>query len=723
MMTQIRCMYFDESGNPRAGGCRSNNCNFIHPGNPAWEKALIPRNTPRDRGSGRGGHFPGRGRGRGSDSSNSFASGWVTGGSDNAAKAQNSSWETEKPKDSTKASDSGWGSGSGWDDAGSGWGSNDNSTGGWGESSAGAWGDSSGGTWGSTGWGDSTTGSKESSGGGWGSAGWGNSTTGSKESSGGGWGTSGEVTQPAQEKRDDQEKEKFKSPTIPPPRPVRRTSAGWGDEEDSRKESRPTKMTGSNKLPVTNTKWNGRGNAIVASSNPEPPEKPFISPLQTSSLGSWTPGQPSALPSASRSEGGVDVEKWLQRDKAMSMKSRSRSPSVSTVTVTASTANRKRKFGISDLEKQQEYWREFIRVFDRAIRAKAGFDKAETERHSWVRTQKSTTYERIGEAGRNRLDGHRAALETARKTHSDKLTRAINELAEAGETLKSGMDYDQRYDIEDQVTEYLKEVGAWLEDIRSLLIANTHQHPPITDGPAFHENDLPEETCADTDGLDPLRSRLDKLEELLEELRTAVTLESSGKALATINSIIDQKIDAMREARVRAKELLADVPPPQVIIPSEAMGYIEDVSRQATYLSSAMEKPVHEVAHLLVHQDEMKKTYTSFKAENEELRESIAKLAEASFDAVSESRRTPPPAEPAVKIMFQELRVSVDKVVQEILSREVVPAVTQLSDACRLENQRIHREIFETIWDRVDPALKLTEVVNRWVTRFDGPAS
>lgn len=95
----------------------------------------------------------------------------------------------------------------------------------------------------------------------------------------------------------------------------------------------------------------------------------------------------------------------------------------------------------------------------------------------------------------------------------------------------------------------------------------------------------------------------------------------------------------------------------------------------------------------------------------------------ASLESVSELQRTPPPAEPAVKVMFQDLRAAVDNVVQDILLREVVPAIMQMSEACRSENQSIHREVFETIWDRVEPALKLTEAVNHWVTRFDLPAS
>jgi hypothetical protein len=57
----------------------------------------------------------------------------------------------------------------------------------------------------------------------------------------------------------------------------------------------------------------------------------------------------------------MDVEKWARNDKTMPLKSRSRSPSIPISTVTASTANRKRKSGSTDLEKQQDLWRDFIR--------------------------------------------------------------------------------------------------------------------------------------------------------------------------------------------------------------------------------------------------------------------------------------------------------------------------------------------------------------------------
>jgi hypothetical protein len=278
--------------------------------------------------------------------------------------------------DSTKAGDTGWGSGSGWGDADGGWGSNKSpsASGGWGSnkspSASGGWGESPTDGWGSAGW-DSGAASKEPSGdgwgdssaGAWGSVGWGDSSTGSKESSG--WGTSGEVAPPAQEKRDAQEKDKFRPITIPlPPRPVWGASTGWGPqdgEQETKTESRSAKMTSTNRVPMINTKWNKR-ESTTASSNSEPSEKPRVPPLQTSALGNWTPGEPSALSSANRSEGDyMDVEKWARNDKTMPLKSRSRSPSIPISTVTASTANRKRKSGSTDLEKQQDLWRDFIR--------------------------------------------------------------------------------------------------------------------------------------------------------------------------------------------------------------------------------------------------------------------------------------------------------------------------------------------------------------------------
>jgi len=166
-----------------------------------------------------------------------------------------------------------------------------------------------------------------------------------------------------------------------------------------------------------------------------------------------------------------------------------------------------------------------------------------------------------------------------------------------------------------------------LSDIRPLLIAHTSQHPSTTDHPVpIPLDDIPfEEIRPPSDIPDPLRSRMEKHEELLEDLRTALTLESPKNPIATmVNNKIDQKIDALRGARAEAK---AKLPPPKVDIPSEAMGAIEDVSRKATELSMAMTTPVNDIAHLLIRQSEREKMQATFRTENEELRESLAKVS------------------------------------------------------------------------------------------------
>lgn len=821
-MAQTRCMFFDESGNSRNGGCSAGDrCKFVHPGNPAWDTAQS-RSAPRGRGMGRGGFGESRGssfsrgRGRGSgpgslNPSNSF-SGWDTGGrSDNNAQSSNSGWATgsASAKDSGKqanvataslwdtgdpwgtASDSGakesstggWGDSDTWgsksagkDTSGGGWGGNDT----WGnnsrtkDSSGGAWGgnntwggnsetkDSSGGAWGNTSGGDKSSGAQgtagttdmtlraqekprsseamDTSSNAWGDAstsGWGNPSGGNK--SPGGWDMSGatEVTSLAQPKRNDadQENHRFKpSPVPPPPRPARRGSRARDDEEGTR-----PKMTGTNDVPVVNTRWNKKLDT-TAPPHAESSEKPRLPPLQMSALNNATPREPLAPMSANHSEDDrMDVDNWKQD--AIQEKARDRSPSL--LTVTGSAVNRKRKHGGTDLEKQQEMWKDFIRLCDRAVRAKVDLAKAEAERQNWRRTQKSTNYSRIGAAGRNRLDGYRAELEKICAGHSDKLSQAISELAEVGDKLKSGIDYDQRYNIGTEVTRYADEVGAWLSDIRPLLIANTIQHPPNTDHPTPQEHEPSEEPSAIPDGLDPLRSRLDKQEQLLEELRTALTLESSNNSLATINNIIDKKIDALRKDRVEAKAKRAELPPPKVIIPPEATDAIEDVSRQAAELSAAMEAPVNDVANLLIRQNDIQKTQASFKTENEELKESIAKLNEtsaankklieeqteviqhlrASLEAASEQRTPPPPAEPPVQVMLDDLRAAVADVLRGIVSSDVIPTINRLRDDCWSENQRFHKEVFEIIWDKIEPSLKITEAVHRWATKLELPAS
>lgn len=781
-MAQTRCMYFDESGNSRNGGCFSGDrCKFVHPENPAWDTA---RSAPRGRGMGRGGSFAeprgsfGRGRGRGSGpvniSRSSSALGWDTGrGGDNNAPISSSGWAitTTSAKDSGKqanvATASVWDTGDPW-----GMGSNSatkesSSKGGWGEddtwggnsatkdSSEGGWGNAPGGDKSSSAWGgaemmDTTSRAQEKprnseamdiSAGAWGDAtnnGWGNPPGGDN-----GWGAPGttEMASLVQPKRNDadQENHRFKpSPVPPPPRPPRRGSRAQDDEEDTR----PLKMTGTNDVPMTNTRWNKKVDT-TAPPHVESSEKPRLPPLQTSALNNTTLREPPAPMSANRSEDGrMDVENWKQDAIAIPEKACDGSPSL--LTATGSAVNRKRKHADSDLEKKQEIWKDFIRICDRAVRAKVDLAKAEAERQNWRRTQKSANYSRIGEAGRNRLDGHRTELEKICTGHSDKLSQAVSELADIGDKLKSGIDYEQRYNIETEVTLYSKEVGAWLSDIRPLLIANTTQHPPNTDQPTPHDDEPSEEPSTIPDGLDPLRSRLDKQEETLEELRTALTLESSNNPLATINNTINKKIDVLRKDRAEAKAQRAKLPPPKVILPPEATGAIEDVSRKAAELSAAMEAPVNDVAKLLIRQNDIQKTQASFKTENEELKESIAKLTETSaanrkliqeqteaiqrlrisLEAASELQRTPPPpAEPPVKVMLDDLRAAVDGVLHGIVSREVIPTINRLRHDCWLENQHFHKEVFEIIWDKIEPSLKIAEAVNRWASRLELSAS
>lgn len=767
-MAQARCKYFDESGIERNGGCYlGDRCKFVHPGNPAWATAQS-WNASRGRGMGRGGYGEprgsfSRGRGRGSGPVNphnsSLASGWDTGGgSDNNVQSSSSGWAiaATNTKDSGKKANvtaaSLWDTSDPWGTGSDSAAKEPASTGGWGagtkDSSGGGWDNAPGGdepssTWGTAGASDVTLRPPEKPGHseamessadrrGDTSGVRGNPPNGDKFP--GGWGASG-MTSLAQPKRNDvnQENHRFKpSPVPPPPRPPRRGSRAQDDEEDTR----PLKMTGTNDVPMVNTRWNKKVDT-AAPPHVESSETPRVPPLQTSALNNATPREPPTPMSTNRSEDDrMDVENWRQG--TIPEKVRGRSHSLSTAT--GPVVNRKRKHGGSDLERKQDIWKDFIRLCDRAVRAKVDLAKAEAERQNWRRMQRSVSYSRIGEAGRTRLDEHRIELEKICAGHSDKLSQAISELAEIGDKLKSGIDYDERYDIGSEVTRYSNEVGAWLSDIRPLLIANTTQHPPNTNQPTPHEDELSEEPSAIPDGLDPLRSRLDKQEELLEELRTALMLEFSNDTLANIDNTIDKKIEILRKDRAEAKAQRAQRPPPKVVIPPEAAGVIEDVSRKAVELSAAMEAPVNDVARLLIHQNDMQKTQASFKTENEELKRLITKLTETSvanrkliqeqteaiqrlrtsLEAASELQRTPPPpAEPPVKVMFDDLRAAVDNVLQGVVSREVVPTINRLRDDCWSENQHFHKEVFEIIWDKIEPSLKIAEAVNRWATRLE----
>jgi hypothetical protein len=73
--------------------------------------------------------------------------------------------------------------------------------------------------------------------------------------------------------------------------------------------------------------------------------------------------------------------------------------------------------------------------------------------------------------------------------------------------------------------------------------------------------------------------------------------------------------------------------------------------------------------------------------------------------------------------MFDDLCAAVDNVLHDIVSREVVPMINGLRDDCWSSNQEFHKEVFEIIWDKIEPSLKIAEAVNRWATRLELPAS
>lgn len=272
-------------------------------------------------------------------------------------------WDTSDPWGTS--SDSGTkepASTSGWGDTDT-WGGNSGTT----DPSAGGWGNASGGdksvdTWGTAGTSDMTVCAQEKPGhsepmessagrrGGASGSGWDNPSTGA-------WGASGttEMTSFAQSKRNDANQENHTvkpSPVPPPPRPPRRDSRAQDDEEDVR----PLKMTGTNNVPMVNTRWKKMDTA--ASPQVEPSERPRVPPLQTSALNNATPREPPTPMSAGRSEDGrMNVENW-RRD-TIPEKVRDMSPSLSTAA--GSTINRKRKRGGSDLERKQDIWRDFIR--------------------------------------------------------------------------------------------------------------------------------------------------------------------------------------------------------------------------------------------------------------------------------------------------------------------------------------------------------------------------
>ncbi|KAH7889685.1 hypothetical protein F5I97DRAFT_1846280 [Phlebopus sp. FC_14] len=690
-MPYIRCRHYTDGGDPLQGGCRrksSGQCMFVHPDDPRW------RSAPPSAGGGRGrtvdvGSFRGgggdrtRGRGRGGGmaieggGSAGVSSGWDTGGDTGGWDKGGSSWG---------GGDGGWDTG-GWDQGGSsGWGGGEGGREPVEENAsttnkkptisntiadlADAWEQAT-----STGWG-----AIGDVGNGWGSgggAGWATNssswpTTGWDNLTNSGSGTETKEPNPSKVKDDKVASErKGKEPedkVLPvPPRP-----------------SRPDiKMTGTNNVPLTNNKW-GRG-ATPSKPPPRidtsiPPPRTAASQLQSSQLpGTGTPSTPVITP--------------------------------------AESSRFKRKHH-SVFDENIDQFKDFIKAWERAVRAQYLLVEAEAELERWYKTQKSAVYSRIGEAGRKKLDAHRANLDKEVLTNRDKRSSAIAALIDFHESISCSIDLSRRYDIIDEANEYLNEARAFIDHLRTLAADSAYPLPLRAQ--EYHSPHQDHSAPRNSGDFISLRQSILDLEERLEEAQTELTLRHPRDIATEVDEKLDAKLGAVHAARRSKKDHVNRVSKSRIVIPphllekmEETANHVQKIDAQTKQRVEKLELDTASTRELVARiHERLVTTMEQKSAQDEEL-----KRLRGQFEQLATSGLVPPsvPNCDSNEAIMQRLQPALGSMMEKFYETEVRPTLHSISSAVLNSANQNHQETLAVMWEKMQPAMNVVDGMSRWL--------
>ncbi|KIJ69384.1 hypothetical protein HYDPIDRAFT_24226 [Hydnomerulius pinastri MD-312] len=749
-----------------------------------------------DSGSFRGGGERGGGRGRGGASTST--SGWDLSGNSGGGGGGGGGWDTGGGSGWDTGGGSGWdtGGGSGWDTGGGSGGGGGWDTGGpatastnektssksktitdladaWGQADATAnysWGGGSGGGWGSTSWGNSSGGAEEkpksplsgrgesswgnsgggndngnSTGGGWGSSGgggwgaakdtekaaetkekdgWGSSTTGdtwgkgqssSWPSSGWGGASSGTTVEDQKEKPAQSDKGKGKA-LLPPPRPPR-PSVSVSDD----RPAPPIKMTGTNNVPITGNRWGDTASTVkptprVDTNVPTAMEFDSVPTMDKTPYSALDPQPLSARPSDGRS--------------------RTARESDTPITPAADSSRRKRKRGDA-FEEKMDIFKEYVKAWERGVRAKFLLADAEAKRDRWHRTQKSPCYTRIGEAGRKKLDAQRAEYDKEVSIQREKLSSAITSLVEFHDNMASNLDLGQRYNIGEEATRYLAESKGFIDEVRSLLVTHVLKATSPQSEKESDSNSPDEDISSTPEDLRLLLHQIHDLEERLEEAQTELTLRHPRDIRAEIDEKLNVKLAALRAARQREVDRVASLPRPEIVIPPAALQRMEETAQQVKALDAKLPQTVEDIRDLILQVNATKARVEKLEAEVAESRELVRKREEDKVALREIERRTeeglsqfreqfeklttsaPPASDTSIKNTQEEfiesLRPGFEALLEKFYESNVLPTLDAIGKNVLETADRNQQETVGVLWGKMQPAMNMVDGVSRWL--------
>ena len=251
------------------------------------------------------------------------------------------------------------------------------------------------------------------------------------------------------------------------------------------------------------------------------------------------------------------------------------------------------------------------RTWERGVRTRFLLAEAEAKRDRWFRTQKSACYARVGEAGRNRLDGQRAECDKEVSLQREKLSCAIKSLVDFHDTISSNLDLGQRYNVGEEVEKFITESKAFVDEVRALLVAHV-----LGDKNDVKSGDMRKHPSgADVTLYDSLQSQVRDLEERFDQVQTELTLRHQRDIRSEIDELLAVKIAALRGARQREKDRVALQPRAKIVIPPCAIENMKGTARQVEELDAKVPHTVEDIRVLLLRVDATTKRVSELEEE------------------------------------------------------------------------------------------------------------
>ncbi|KIK96811.1 hypothetical protein PAXRUDRAFT_278805 [Paxillus rubicundulus Ve08.2h10] len=194
-------------------------------------------------------------------------------------------------------------------------------------------------------------------------------------------------------------------------------------------EDKPPKTSGTNRVPIANMRW-GEGSSHSK-------HTPRLNTNIPAAMEVDSPGTKSETPFSAV---------YSQPQSARPSDRGARGSDTPTASTPGGSSRRKRKHDAA-FEDKFNLFKEYVKAWERGVRTRFMLVEAEAKRDRWFRTQKSTSYVRIGEAGRRLLDAQRAECDKEVDIQKEKHSSAITSLVEFHDAITSNLDLGQRYNI------------------------------------------------------------------------------------------------------------------------------------------------------------------------------------------------------------------------------------------------------------------------------------